>query len=70
MKQVVDFDSDGQDLFLCVAGRRVARRLGGRWVVVAEGWQVTGSLRSPTIVRPGGEVVALASAPTAGIPSL
>jgi hypothetical protein len=47
------FDSDGFDLFLCVGDQRIAKRLNAKWVVIAAGWQVTGTLQQPVIVHPG-----------------
>jgi hypothetical protein len=47
-----DFDSDGNDVFVCVAGRRIARRISARWIVIADGWEVTGDLNRPLIRAP------------------
>jgi hypothetical protein len=43
----ISTDSDGNDIYLCVDGQRIAKRLAGAWVVLVDGWQVTGSLYSP-----------------------
>jgi hypothetical protein len=50
------FDSDGQDLFLVVNNQRIAKRLSARWIVIAEGWEVSGDLNRPIILRKGGKL--------------
>ena len=46
------FDSDGSDVFLCVGAQRIAKRLSAKWVVIADGWEVGGTLTRPTIRPP------------------
>jgi hypothetical protein len=49
-------DSDGNDLFVYAidTGFRIAKYLGGKWVVLpsAAGWTVTGSIQKPVIHPP------------------
>lgn len=49
------FDSDGNDIFLCVGTRRIAKQLSAKWVVIAEGWEVSDDLNRPTIRPPLGD---------------
>jgi hypothetical protein len=47
------FETDGIDVFMVLAGERIAKLTGRRWEPCAAGWHVSGDLGRPVIVRTG-----------------